>query len=178
MGTAGAGVTCPVVGNRGALAGEGFGVACATRTRSAGTAGSVQNQNASADNPIRNARCFIPVLLPQSPRGLMRGLIRNSPVSFRRRAAALSLITLPAQLSADELTASRSSPLNRAPNDVSLTLWSPTSLWRKTKRVRLSQDPPPRSVSGRHTNVAPRPRHKIRRRTALTPTAKSQYRLR
>src|SRR5258708_11219855 len=60
-----AGVTCPVVGNRGALAGGGFCVACARRTPSAGTAGSVQNQNANTDNPIRNAHCFIPVLLPQ-----------------------------------------------------------------------------------------------------------------
>jgi hypothetical protein len=54
-----------VVGNRGALAGGGFCVACASRTPSPATAGSVQNQNANPDNPIRNTHRFIPVLLPQ-----------------------------------------------------------------------------------------------------------------
>src|SRR6266446_7983836 len=94
-GTAGAGVTCPVVGNRGALAGGGFCVTCASRTPSAGPAGSVQNQNANPDNPIRNAHLLIPVLLLQFPRGLPQRLIRNSPVSFRQPAATLSSVPLP-----------------------------------------------------------------------------------
>jgi hypothetical protein len=122
---AGAGVTCPVVGNRGVLAGGGFCAACASRTPSAGAAGSVQDQNANADNPIRNAHCFIPVLSPQLPRGRPQRLIRNSPVSFRQRAAALSPISFALladdSASADELAANRSSPLSRDPNDVCLT---------------------------------------------------------
>jgi hypothetical protein len=54
-----AGATGAAAGIRGALVDGGFGAACATLIPSAGAAGSAQNQNAHADNPIRNPHAFI-----------------------------------------------------------------------------------------------------------------------
>jgi len=61
------------------------------RMPSAG-AGDVQNQNAHADKPIRNAQPFIAVPSRDPARFLSQRLIPNGGLGFRQRLAAISTV--------------------------------------------------------------------------------------